>query len=174
MNELKINIYQTYEMTNEMIKTVNTLKNQHWKHSMEEHMEWFRANIGTEDYHILISEKNNLIAYLNLVQVEAWFDEQRYNMLGIGNVCVDKTRGKLGIGTILMSVAKTILKEINTCGIVLCKENRVKFYRECGWKPLDVMKKSVSGRNFEHFVMFYDPTHMIPSNSNTLNLSKDF
>ena len=52
--DLNICIRNTSELNAEDIGKINTLKNQHWKHTKEEHMQWFKDNIKQEDMHLLI------------------------------------------------------------------------------------------------------------------------
>jgi predicted GNAT family N-acyltransferase len=112
------------------------LKNQHWKYSPNQHSDWLDKNLNKDDCHLLVSdEKDDLIAYLNLVNLKITksngFEEM---VLGIGNVCVDKFKEKKGLGLLVMNIANYYLKNNFKQGVLLCNHSLVSFYVKAGWK----------------------------------------
>ncbi|SCZ81192.1 GNAT family N-acetyltransferase [Pseudobutyrivibrio xylanivorans] len=174
MDSLKIDYFTTNELTMETVDSINNLKNQHWKHTKEEHMQWFIDNIKTDDKHVLIWKENELLAYLNLVHVDAEIDNQTFRMYGIGNVCVSKEQEHTGIGSILMSSANAFIKRSGLCGLLLCHENTLKFYECCGWSKIDVEQSFIKSNVYEHFIMFYDPEHRLPNKAKVLMTNRNF
>lgn len=175
MRKIEIEIIKTSELSVDYIESVNDLKNQHWKHTKEEHMKWFRENIRSDDEHLMVwGDTTNLLAYLNLVHVYVEIDRRPYRMFGIGNVCVSKEKEHIGIGSILMSAANAYLKEMKSCGLLLCHDNTLRFYEYCGWKKIDAGSFIVEGNPCEHRLMIYDPGHAISENAEYFIADRNF
>ncbi len=175
MKNLNIKLYETDELTDECIKLINGIKNQHWKHTNEEHMKWFVENIRPRDRHLMIYEnETKLIAYLDLVRINVNIDKQLYKMHGIGNVCVSKDRGHIGIGTILMLTANIFLKAEKSCGLILCHDKTIKFYERCGWKRLSFGTSFIEGNTYKHNIMLYDPCYAISEHIYSIAIDKSF
>lgn len=173
MESIRIELLKTEELVDNTIESINRLKNQHWKHTEEEHMKWFKENLKFDDEHLLIWGYS-LLAYLNFVHVDVEIDKQSYRMLGIGNVCVSKDAEHAGIGAILMAAANAFLKETGLCGLLLCHENTLKFYEYCGWKKMEIETSIVEGSPFEHIVMFYDPAHRLSNKAEQFMTNRSF
>lgn len=116
----------------------------------------------------------NLLAYLNLVHVDVEIDKQPYRMFGIGNVCVNKEKEHTGIGTIMMAAANAFLKENKSCGLLLCHENMLKFYENCGWRKMNASTSIIEENSYEHCVMFNDPCHMLSNNAEHIWINRSF
>ncbi len=86
MKKITIETVETAKLSENIIVRINSLKNQHWRHSEEEHMRWFKKNIKDTDAHLLIWEESDLIAYLNIVDVDIIINQEAYKVYGIGNV----------------------------------------------------------------------------------------
>jgi predicted GNAT family N-acyltransferase len=136
---MKISFFKHSELSNFLKFKIIDLKNQHWEYSPGQHLDWLNNNLNEDDYHLLISdEKDDAIAYLNLVNVKLIRNNQHEELvLGIGNVCVDKFKEKKGLGLLIMNVANYYLKKIFKQGILLCNDTLVSFYEKAGWKLFD-------------------------------------
>ena len=174
MNRIEIEVRRTDELSASQIEAINELKNQHWRHTKEEHMRWFKENIEPNDAHLLMWEGECLLAYLNLVHVDVEIDKRPYRMLGIGNVCVSKDKEHTGFGAILMMAANAFLKETKSCGLLLCHENTLKFYENCGWKKLVAGTSLVKGNPYEHHVLFFDPNHALSDKTDQFVANRSF
>lgn len=157
MTEYKISIKKTVELSNEELFELIQLKQQYWPHNEEQQMEWIHNNIKSHDYHILIRDSNNLLAYLDMVNIMVEFDHKRAKMFGIGNVCVDKKHTKTGMGSMLIGVTNCFLKQKKMCGILLCKDHVVGFYKRNQWDLIVSEKVKVNDTEFCHYIMAYDP-----------------
>lgn len=174
MMDLHIEVRDTEQLTIDYIQQINRLKNQHWSHSKEEHMKWFEENINSDDEHLMLWGKSRLQAYLNLIHVEVKIEKCPYRMLGIGNVCVSKEKEHTGIGAILMAAANAVLRETGLCGLLLCHDNTLKFYENCGWKKMEVETSIVKEKLFIHHVMFYDPSHKLSNKAEIIEIDRSF
>ncbi len=160
---LKIETKKTKELTHDMILQINNLKNQHWNHTAEEHILWFKENIRDDDFHVTVSEPNGtLVAYLNLVNINIAVNEDNYSALGIGNVCVQKKLEHLGFGSILMASTNAFIKEAKTCGFLLCHDDLTEFYKSAGWRPINYEHAEIAGENYGLNLMLYDPYNILP------------
>lgn len=130
LNNLNISFLRHSEINECFTEKIIRLKQQHWTYSNESQIDWINANIKRNDYHILITDTNaNILAYMNLVNRKV----NNVEILGIGNVCVDKNVSGDGVGTLLMNVSKFYARQLSLDLILLCKENLVDFYKKCGF-----------------------------------------
>lgn len=121
----------------ELAKIVN-LKKRYWNYSSEEHLNWIKYNIKAEDIHVLMYEKEELLAYLNLIYTEVVINDAVQPFIGIGNVC-SREKGK-GYGSLLIKEVDQYLVYKNKTGVLLCKDSLMGFYLKNGWKLLDNRK----------------------------------
>ncbi len=110
------------------------LKKQHWDYPLDAQREWLQENIADDDVHLLIRNNQGcLIAYLSLVGVKVSHNNDVFDMLGIGSVCVDKKHTGQHLGLLLMNLVDFCLKKNKKQGILLCSDGLVDFYAKCGW-----------------------------------------
>ena len=151
------------------------LKQQYWPYDTESQKRWLLDNINHDDYHVMLTDGVVLFAYLNMVNVEVTVDNQQYKMLGVGNVCVDGSQTNNGLGGVLMAYINAFIKKTQLCGVLLCKEEVIDFYRKSNWKVMTANKVVVQGCPFDHYVMMYDPMKVITSRPSSLvSFSRNF
>jgi predicted GNAT family N-acyltransferase len=109
------------------------LKIQHWNYDIEQQMLWINQNLNVDDIHLVLWEDDNLIGYLNIINLELIISNRKDNALGIGNVCIDRNQQKKYYGFLLMKLAEYYLKVNDKIGLLLCKKELVPFYRKIGW-----------------------------------------
>lgn len=172
MMKLGIEIKKTAELAAEEIRKINMLKNRYWKYTEQEHMTWFKENIGPEDWHLLVWKDSILLAYLNIIHVDVSFDYDLYRLMGIGNVCTAKEHS--GAGAIMMATANAFVKKMNACGILLCKNNIVLFYKKSNWEMYDASEVFVASQKYTHNIMVYDPYRYLPESAEKVLFHKNF
>ncbi len=122
------------EIKNEDLDKIVMLKMQHWIYTKESHLAWIKKNIRGHEHHLMIkNEQDILVAYLNIVNLNIIIDGIIKIYSGVGNVCVDKNYTGYGYGHLVMNSANLYLKRQDHHGVLLCKENLVKFYLKAGW-----------------------------------------
>lgn len=133
-----------------------------WNYSIEEHRKWMQTNIKDDDYHILIKQDDQLIAYANLVNTSALINGENTLFKGLGNVCTIESG--VGYGNMLMEAINKVLNDHKWSGILLCRDSLIKYYQKFGWalieddKAMSQTTSSVSymiynfGLAFESFV----------------------
>jgi uncharacterized protein (UPF0276 family) len=126
------------QINQQELEKIVDLKKRHWNYTSEEHLSWIALNIKEEDIHVLMFEKEKLVAYLNLINTEVLIDDTLQPFIGIGNVCSSE-KGK-GYGGLLIKEVDQYLIDRNQTGILLCKDSLVGFYLKNGWKLLDENK----------------------------------
>ncbi len=131
------------------LQEIVKVKQLSWDYSEKQHLEWIDDNIKNDDYHFLLLDNAELIAYMNLVEVQVNNANNKILFLGIGNVC-SKYKGK-GDGGKLMNEVNTFLKDNSFYGILFCKENLVSFYTKFDWKLIHNLYP-----NKEIFTMIYN------------------
>jgi len=121
-----------------LIDEICIIKDDSWQHGMANQKKWLDENVAAEDIHLLIrNNKNNLIGYANFAHRNAVINQGKYQVFGLGNVCVAAEFKGKGIGAELMS---SINNEINSKGYIVilhCKEDLESFYSKFGWEIID-------------------------------------
>lgn len=174
MTEYRISIQKTDELSTEDLKAVIALKQQHWPYSDLQQRQWFRKNIRDDDYHMII-RCGGVIAYLNAVHVDAKIDHSMYQMLGIGNVCVDRGFENRGIGSLLMASANAFIKQSQLDGILLCRDRMVDFYKAAHWGLFSPEAITVAGAPYNDRVMLFCHSAVsFPTEAGILHLSRSF
>lgn len=136
---MKISFIKHSQLDESILLEIINLKNQHWKFSIDQHKQWIKMNLVCEDYHLLLKDdENNLIAYLNLISVKITTEGKKEILaLGVGNVCVEITQEKTGMGLLLIHIANYFIKNNNMQGLLLCKESLEGFYKKAGWTTFE-------------------------------------
>lgn len=120
-----------YDLLNEIIN----VKSVSWPYSYEKQVEWINTNLKDSDIHVLLYLENDLVAYLNLIEIEFKINANNYLGYGIGNVCaLEKGRGW---GKEIMKCTNRYLIENGKIGLLFCKESLVNFYQICEWKEIN-------------------------------------
>ena len=102
-----------------------------WEYSKQEHLNWITENLNGNDYHFMLINNNEIIAYLNLVNVNVIFKNKSIPFIGIGNVC-SKYKG-IGLGSELISEVNNCIETNSLHGILFCKHQLIEFYSKSNW-----------------------------------------
>lgn len=138
INNFKIFFLENTKINENMIEKIIRIKQQYWHYSYDEHKKWMNENIYEDEYHLIILDLNDeVIAYLNLIKTNIIYQDINEEVIGVGNVCVDKKYFSQGIGQLIMSVCKYYLNSYKKQSILLCSTNLVKFYEKSGWKKYE-------------------------------------
>lgn len=119
------------DISPQLLGAVAALKSVRWPYTLDEQLSWMEKNIEAEDWHLLLQQGDELVAYMNLVQVNPLIDEVMVQALGIGNVCT-KESGK-GYGNHLMAAVNRFLSENHLGGMLFCKDHLVPYYQKFEW-----------------------------------------
>lgn len=119
----------------DVLKNVCEIKQIAWQYGLEKQIEWINQNIRGEDFHVLMYGNTNVIAYLNLININVCVDGNNMCGFGVGNVC-SRTRG-IGYGGMLMKKVNNFLTTQEKLGLLFCKPSLVKFYSKYHWKQID-------------------------------------
>lgn len=114
----------------ELTEIIN-IKSISWPYSYIENKNWIEKNLNDEDLHFLVYKNDELLSYLNLVKVSVKNNEEKIQVLGVGNVCT-KYKGR-GDGKVLMEELKVYLKKSGERGLLFCKSQLEDFYNKYGW-----------------------------------------
>lgn len=120
------------EISSEQLDQIIKIKSVAWPYSYEEQLKWINNNLKETDIHvILMNEKNQPIAYLNLITIEIILDNKPVSAYGIGNVCALEM-GE-GWGKELLLRTNEFLVKQQKIGLLFCKDALVKFYIKNNW-----------------------------------------
>lgn len=142
------------EITNENLDEIVRIKSIAWPYSYDQQIEWINKNLKGLDIHLLLTKNNELVGYLNLVNIDLRLDNIHYNAFGIGNVCAIE-KGK-GFGNELMKQTNQYLLKENRIGMLFCKESLTSFYHKFGWEKVEKINLQVAFDNTNVETMIYN------------------
>lgn len=146
----KLQIVQHGDLSIREALDIIEIKSIAWPYDADSQFQWMIRNLRENDLHFLLRDEasNQIVAYLNLVEVEAEFEEgNKITCWGLGNVCA-REKGK-GKGREIMLLLNDYIKTNNLYATLLCKEKLLGFYRKVGWMEL----KNESGMSSDIYVM---------------------
>lgn len=114
------------------------IKSTAWPYDADSQFQWMIRNLQENDLHFLLrdAKDGNITAYLNLVELEADFDDNvKVSCWGLGNVCA-REKGK-GKGREIMLSLNDYIKNNNLTALLLCKDKLIGFYKRVGWEELE-------------------------------------
>ena len=144
-------------ISSSVLRKICRLKKQHWDYSIKDQIVWINSNLRNEDFHLILKDlgNDNILGYMNLINLNVTINDKIQKMIGIGNVCVDKNYQLNGYGFLLMKVAEYYLRKENTNGILLCREKLLPFYDTIRWSRYCGTAK-IDKKVFNDFIYFYN------------------
>lgn len=119
------------ELQLQQLDSIIAIKSVAWPYSYIEHQNWIENHLKPEDLHVLFKRGNEVLAYLNLVDIEVVLNDKLVKCWGVGNVC-SKERGK-GYGVELMKKVNEFILHSHRVGVLFCKDPLLKFYKTLSW-----------------------------------------
>jgi len=113
------------------LKNICNIKSAFGDYSEESQLTWIQNNLNQNDKHFLIYDNDKLIAYANLINEFITIDNQKIQILGLGNVCVDEKGKEKGV--LLMNSINDYLYSEKITGLLFCKKNLIPFYNKANW-----------------------------------------
>lgn len=168
ISKFKINYVSNAQISTDEHDKIIMIKNQYWQYSKESHERWRKENLNNEDGHLWLENDNGeIIAYLNFVFLQIRFETKTEDVIGIGNVCVDKESLGRGIGLLLMQICNYYILNYRKRSVLLCQKKLSKFYQKSGWIEYPG-KVILNGSVFDGLAMFNrlpeDPSIIIERN----------
>ena len=129
MFELKIIRHSDISLSE--LDSVISIKSTAWSYTYEKQLDWIEKNLTKTDLHLMLLSSNNIIGYLNIINIEVTINFINFQIYGIGNVCV-RDKG-VGIGQELMKQANEYITNTKKNGLLFCKPQLINFYSKAGW-----------------------------------------
>ena len=133
ITDFKINYVKNSLLTSEILDKIIMLKDQYWHYPKESHEKWIQENLNDNDFHLWLENSSGIFAYLNLVFLKIRFDARLEEVIGIGNVCVNREIAGNGIGLLLMQICNYYISCLDKRAVLLCKKRLSNFYIKSGW-----------------------------------------
>ncbi|MBF5027132.1 GNAT family N-acetyltransferase [Planobacterium oryzisoli] len=132
---MEIKVIRNNDIDEKVLLDIVKIKQESWDYSTQQHLKWMSENLMENDLHLMLFQNDELIAYLNLVEV--YIDEKstKIPFWGVGNVC-SKYKGR-GDGKIIMNEVNSYLNKNSLKGVLFCKEKLVDFYKKVDWRLID-------------------------------------
>jgi GNAT superfamily N-acetyltransferase len=157
-------INSPFELSNDQIRAICVLKNQHWPYPIESQLYWWDKYTNKDDIFVRIFNNNSTMAFLRLRKRKASVGNKFLTVFCVTEVCVDKALQGKGIGRELMNEARMFIDKTEHClAYLLCTNKQSNFYRACGWHQfISPIIKSTDGRESRELkvherCMIYDP-----------------
>lgn len=147
--QLHTKIIKHESLSSDNLLAICEIKSLAWSFSLESQKLWITQNIEPDDLHFLLYNNHELIAYMNLVRVEALIDGNYFSVFGIGNVC-SKRKG-VGYGGLLMNKVGDFLIEKNKIGLLFCKNYLLPFYIKYNWTLIGKEKRYIPFETAQDF-----------------------
>lgn len=128
---LEIKIIKHENIQYSQLEDICKIKSIFGNYTLESQLNWIENNVKANDIHFLIYDNNKLIAYTNLIEETLLINNEKINILGIGNVCVNE-KGK-SKGSLLMKNVNKFLSNNDKIGLLFCKKNLISFYEKTDW-----------------------------------------
>lgn len=162
----KLQIIRHGDVSIQDILDIIDIKSLAWPYDADSQFRWIIKNLQENDMHFILRKEDSaeIVAYLNLVEVEAVFEDGHTLCYGVGNVC-SRVRG-IGLGRSIMESVNRFLTDSHEIGILLCKDALVPFYRKMGWSSIPNSIESLKGINVL--------TYRQPTISSLLSLGRIF
>lgn len=156
INNFEIKFIENFKLNEDLIREIIRVKQHHWNYSYDEHKKWIDNNINHDEHHLIVLDSySQVIAYLNIVKTSIIYNDIEEEVLGVGNVCVDKNYFGQGIGLLIMGICNYYLKSFDKRSILLCKSNLINFYEKSGWKKYEG-KVFINDKEYNGELMFTD------------------
>ena len=149
---MKIMLQRKKETPSKTLEDICSIKSKRWNYTQDQCKVWIEENLEEDDYHLCIYIKNNIIAYMNFVFIEAKVNDSIIPFVGIGNVCTAES-GK-GYGDLLMKEVNKIIVEMNWKGILFCKDELVPYYQKFSWELVPAHKIQTDNFKGINFMVF--------------------
>lgn len=127
----KVKFIKHGDITPTIIDSIIVLKSVAWPYDRTSQLQWISNNIKDSDIHVLLYSDSLLVSYLNLIDINLIVKGKEDKGLGVGNVCALE-KGK-GWGKELIIRTNEYIVNNNFVGLLLCKQELVKFYSHFGW-----------------------------------------
>ena len=150
----RIEVIKQSDLSDSDLKTIIELKQCAWDYDFEKQEAWINDNLSADDFHVVMFQDADAIAYLNLININIDINDCTYSALGIGNVC-SKVKGK-GHGKLLMSLVNQYIETKNCIGVLLCKHPLVSFYEKVNWRLINQVEISSKINMNDINMMFYN------------------
>jgi predicted N-acetyltransferase YhbS len=137
------------DITQAEIRSICTLKNQSWSHSMESQLAWWEKNTADDDLFVMLVGVGSILAFLRLRSRTVLVSAAPLGTLCATEVCVEESHRGQGLGMRLMGAAATLIEQKSSgVAYLLCRDVQEPFYAACGWRRTDapLQIESSSGR----------------------------
>lgn len=138
------------EINHEEVTAICAIKNQHWPHSMQSQLEWWREHTGKDDVFVTLVTGDTTLAFLRLRKRRVAAGNVCVDALCATEVCVDERYRGRGLGHQLLEAASSHISSTrSSLAYLLCWDAQEAFYHSCGWRqiPFPQIKPSRGGES---------------------------
>ena len=150
----QVKVIKHQDITQQELDEVIAIKSKQWQYNYEQQLSWINKNIKESDIHLLLLLDNNIVAYLNLIDIDVEINENFIKGYGVGNVCAIE-KGK-GFGFEIMKEANSYILDSQKVGLLFCKQPLLRFYKSLNWNDVEPKNYKINGRVLK--VMIFNVT----------------
>lgn len=123
-----------------------------WPHGIDSQLLYIKKNTSPNDEHALVCGEGKDLGYLCIKKTSIYINQSCFGALGVSGLCtIPEVRGK-GVGRFLIEVFHNKCKSSNLPGILFCKDKVLAFYKNLGWKKLNLKYRKRLYQN--HFMVY--------------------
>ena len=139
-NELQLIITKKKKINKKILKKIILLKSEHYQFSIESQKKWFYENIKSNDLHILIFLKKDLIGYNVLRDISIKTQKKKAKYILFDTLIVKKNFRGNGYSRYIMNASMEILSNFKKKSFLFCEKLMIPFYENYGWKTVNKNK----------------------------------
>ena len=144
---MKFQSIKTYNLKNHQVNQILNLKKTYWKHKLSSQQKWFKKNAKSYDLHNIMLKNKEIIGYTFLGNRSFKICKSKNNLLSkkyllFATLILKKKYRNFFYASKIMNFNKKIIKKKKKPSLLLCKSNKIKFYKFFGWK--NIKKKTFS------------------------------
>ena len=157
-NNFLLKSITTSKLSNNEIKQICLLKNQHWKFGINSQFKWFKNNVKKFDLHNLLYIKSKLVGYTLLRKRTYKIKNLKNNnhYLLFDTLVIDKKFRGMKFSNLLMSFNNEIIKLSGFSSFLICRNKLIDFYKKNNWNKLNKKSFSVEDHQFSSNGMIFN------------------
>ena len=143
MKELLLKATLTKKLKKDEILSICKLKNTHWKHGINSHLNWFNEHVQKNDIHSLAYLKEKLVGYALLRNRNFLLKKKKKKYLYFDTLIVAKKQRKQKIGHKLSNLIEKVIKKSKLHSMLICEKKNKLFHKKYKWKKKNNKKSQI-------------------------------
>jgi len=123
-------------LSEDLLIEISKLKNEHWKYTLKNQLNWFKNNIKRKDIHNCLFLDDNLVGYTCLRKREIFSKKKKMSFLLFDTLIIKKKLRKRSLGSKIMKFNNKIILKQKLPSFLLTIKKNMDFYYKNKWKQI--------------------------------------